>query len=237
MDYVDRGEWGARPPKQPYTGIASSSGLAIHHVGAHAKPPESVEAAKSRLRGIQNYHMDTKGWNDIAYGWAVSAGRIFRLRGWGVIDGADTGAGRLMHSVCWLGDGNDYTPTEADKAAINAVVAEHARLYPGAASTVLGHRDINSTDCPGNQLYAWLQNGRPGAVPPPPSQEEDEMKTIVGWDPRQGQWYHVCGNQAVRITGEVAGGLKYIGVTDVGQLSPNFLEGMKITTGGLAHES
>jgi hypothetical protein len=235
MNVVSRDQWGARPPKKPYTALAGSQGIAGHHVGAGAVPPTTFDQAVARIRGTQNYHMDDQDWNDLAYGFMVGAGRVFEGRGWGWIDGADTGAGRLMHSVCWMGDSNDYDIPAADLAAIAWVIDEHQRRYGNLP--VVGHGQINATDCPGDRLEAWLAAGRPVSKPAPPDpqpeQDDDDMKSIVGWDPRQDQWYHLFGNQAVRISDKAAGFLKAIGVGDIGQIHPEWLEGCRVTTGGI----
>lgn len=169
MDYVTRAEWGARPPKNPPTLLpGASTGIAVHHEGDGLEPPTDCYA---KMRSTQNYHMNAKGWNDIAYSWGVGCGLIFEGRGWGIQDGADTGEGRLMHSVVWLGDSSVAMPSDADLRAINEVIAEQANH---GAATVVGHRDINATDCPGSYLYAWLQSGRHTSQPDP-TQEPDDM--------------------------------------------------------------
>jgi hypothetical protein len=167
MDYVNRAGWSARPPKNPYTAVVTSAGIAVHNVGSKMRPPTTLGEAATAMRSVQAFHQDTQGWNDFAYGFGVGAGLIFEGRGWGWIDGADTGAGRLMHSVVWLSDSDVYEPSTEDLAAINTVIAEHARRYPAAATNVKGHGDINATGCPGRQLDAWLGAGRPGPTPPP----------------------------------------------------------------------
>jgi hypothetical protein len=54
-----------------------------------------------------------------------------------------------MHSVVWLGDSSVAMPSDADLRAINAVLAEQANH---GQPTIVGHRDINATDCPGSNL-------------------------------------------------------------------------------------
>ena len=164
MNFVPRSEWGARPPKNTPTPLpGASTGIALHHEGDGLDPPTDCYA---KMRSTQRYHMDSKGWNDIAYSWGVGCGLIFEGRGWGIQDGADTGAGKLMHSVVWLGDSSVATPSDEDLIAINIVLEEQANH---GAPTIVGHRDINSTDCPGDALYSWLQAGRPIAAPPAPN--------------------------------------------------------------------
>lgn len=162
---VERNEWGARAPKRPYTALVDSKGIAVHHIGAGAKPPARYDQAVARAQQTQRYHMDAKGWNDGAYGFMVGAGCVFVMRGWGWVDGADTGPGKLMHSVCWMGDSDHYDPPQADIDAINWVLAEHGHRYPGAALHIVGHGDINQTSCPGAHLRRHLADGTVGLIP------------------------------------------------------------------------
>lgn len=165
VEVVSRREWGARPPKAPYTKLADSEGIVVHHEGDGVSRDPATTDYAAYMRATQRYHMDTKGWNDIAYGWAVGGGKIYEGRNFGWIDGADTGVGRLMHSVVWLGDSYVNAPTLEDLIAFNAVIAEHAARYPHAALNVKGHRDINATGCPGEYLADWLKAGRPAPKP------------------------------------------------------------------------
>ena len=42
------------------------------------------------VRGIQNFHMDTRGWNDIGYSFLIGGdGNVYEGRGWNV-EGAHT---------------------------------------------------------------------------------------------------------------------------------------------------
>lgn len=191
MDFVSRTDWGARPPKYPYTPLSSSDGIIVHHLGdGVVRDPARTDYA-ALMRQTQNYHMDHHGWNDFAYGWAVGGGRIFKGRGWGVIDGADLGVGRTMHSVLWLGDSYVNDVPEADLAAINTVIAEHNAIY--GTHYIGGHRDINATGCPGDHLYHWLEIGRPGPTPPstpdptptPTTHRETDMLEMVNADGRE----------------------------------------------------
>lgn len=163
MDIISRSAWGARSPKAPYVAIAGSEGILAHHLGDNVvRDPNRTNYAEL-MRQTQNFHMDGRGWNDFAYGFAVGGGRAYMGRGWGVIDGADTDRGRLMHSVLWLGDSFVNEIPDTDMAVIWALFDEHNRIYGKKFEG--GHRDVNSTGCPGDHIYAKLQTGRPVSVP------------------------------------------------------------------------
>ncbi|HEY9418130.1 MAG TPA: hypothetical protein VIQ30_25500, partial [Pseudonocardia sp.] len=82
VTYLPRSAWDARAPRGSSPLIASEvDGAALHWPGM-AKPISSQDAVASALRGWQDYHMDGRGWSDIAYQVAVDqAGRAWTLRG------------------------------------------------------------------------------------------------------------------------------------------------------------
>lgn len=180
MYIVSRREWNARPPKAPYTSLAGSEGIVAHHLGDGVVRDPSRTDYYALMRQTQNFHMDGRGWNDFAYGFGVGGGKAFMGRGWGVIDGADTDIGRVMHSVLWLGDSFANEIPAEDMAVIWALFDEHNRIYGRKFEG--GHRDINATGCPGDNIYAQLKAGRPVNIPTYPTPlfkiEEPAMYTV-----------------------------------------------------------
>src|SRR3546814_3799681 len=87
VDYLSRSAWGPRPARGSTPLVGSEvDGTALHWPGM-TKPINAIgDAGKARvasaLRGWQDYHMDVRGWSDIAYQVAVDqAGRAWVLRG------------------------------------------------------------------------------------------------------------------------------------------------------------
>lgn len=112
------------------------------------------------MRSIQNYHMDTQGWSDIAYNLACCPhGYIFEGRGRGKGSGANgtSDANHNYPSVCALVGENDPQPAELDTAIADACTM--LRSW-GVGAVVKGHRDFVSTACPGNSIYKKVQAGR-----------------------------------------------------------------------------
>ncbi len=156
---VTRGAWGARPPTRvDPLNHAQVTHLVVHYSASDADEQSDHAKCAGRVRGIQNYHMDTHGWNDIAYNWLVCKhGYIFRGRGFGVRSAATGPANGFTYACCFLGDDTkgraDATP--AARAAITEVrdfVKRNCENYENAK----GHRDYMSTSCPGDELYAFV---------------------------------------------------------------------------------
>lgn len=156
-EIVTRVQWGAREPDYRVA-IHGSNGIFIHHsAGPRVKRPN----VREQVRGIQRFHMDDRGWSDIAYNFLVADdGRIFEGRGWGVVGAATYNWNSHSHSFCYLGMG-DEPITYAARDAFRWLKAEHKRRY--GRSYCKGHRDVRATACPGPWLYNWAVKNRMAA--------------------------------------------------------------------------
>lgn len=183
MQFVSRAQWGARRPKSRVAGTLSDPSTV--HWNGPKMPVVGHERCASLVRGIQNFHMDGRGWSDIAYNFLTCVhGYVFEGRGLNVWNGANgTNHGnRSSHAVMvMVGTGNVFT-VEARRAIIDAVDHVAARTRAPAAP-VKGHRDHKSTECPGDEIYAWVHAGLPvGPAPkpiPPKAKDNDMIPEII----------------------------------------------------------
>ena len=108
VEIVSRAEWGARPPKTAPKKIAvPTKELWLHHTA-------SPSGFAARVRSHQDWHMDVKGWNDIAYSFLINhTGLIYMGRGPGVAGGHTQGHNLVSHAICLMGNFNTTQPTEA----------------------------------------------------------------------------------------------------------------------------
>jgi len=161
--YVTRSEWGARPPKQRYPIQNTSNGVFMHHTVTGTAPAAQI------VRGVQNFHMDGRGWYDIAYSFLVDVinGVIYEGRGLGIAGGHTEGFNFTSHAVCWIANTDTDNPTAKAKRAWLAMVRVIEAQYGQGRRR--GHRDVASTGCPGGYGYTWLQQGLPitGVEPGP----------------------------------------------------------------------
>lgn len=165
---ITRTEWGARAPRS-VSSIDPSFGTTCHWEGPHMGAFPHASCA-TKVQVIQDFHMDTRGWVDIAYtGLVCPHGFVFQGR-WlgrrtaanGTTDGNDS-----AYALCYLGgEGDGFT--EAGRVAMRAGLDwldSH-----GASSGRNGHRDWKSTACPGDEIYRWVHGGQAAGVI-----EEDDM--------------------------------------------------------------
>jgi hypothetical protein len=173
--FVSRAAWGARAPKARHTNITPSrGGTALHYEGPDlgAKGPAvwSHADCAGMVRGIQKFHMDTRGWDDIAYTAVVCPhGYVFEGRGVGqrtAAQGTNLG-NQNYYALCGLwGEGDSFT--DAAKVGYDQGIQWLRRK--GAGTDVQPHQHFHSTSCPGSAVMAWLKAGRPlPAQPKPPT--------------------------------------------------------------------
>lgn len=168
-----RGSWGARSP------VCSSSDPSKYRMAIHHTVTPATGDIPTRLRGIQNFHIDTRGWCDVGYHFLVSLdGQLWEgreLSSLGThVGGNNSGNIGISFIGCFQDSGcNGWTPSTPPDAMINAAAALVSRLsglygIDVNSSTVKGHRDHSgaTTSCPGGNLYGRLDEIRAGASTP-----------------------------------------------------------------------
>jgi len=162
VTYLPRTAWGARPARGSTPLVAAEvDGVALHWPGM-AKPLTTQEAVAAALRGWQDYHMDVRGWSDIAYQVAVDqAGRAWTLRGLPTRSAANGDADvnrRYGALLLVLAPGEQ--PSAAMKATTRGVVADFRRSYPNGTA-IQPHSAVRpaGTDCPGDAARAAIARG------------------------------------------------------------------------------
>ena len=177
----------ARPVHAPTYGTVD---LAFVH---HTVNPNGYSAAQvpALLRSIFYYHVQVRGFWDIAYNFIVDLyGGIWEARAGGIdmaVIGAHAGGYNAEATgIAVLGDFMNVVPSQAAIASLQRLLAWKLSLHglpaqgqatvvvnpasafytpfpPGAHVSlprIAGHRDGDSTDCPGNALYAQLPSVR-----------------------------------------------------------------------------
>ena len=189
---ITRGEWGGDsvPPRAaPQYGEVQAA--FVHHtVNSNDYGPE--ESAGIVL-GIARYHRDSNGWNDIGYNFLVDKyGQVFEGRAGGVdqaVIGAQAqGYNSVSTGIACLGTFTSLPQSEAGLEALAHLIGWKLSLhgvptegtvvvtsrggpsnrYPSGTPVTLeripGHRDGDSTSCPGEALYAQLPDLRARAT-------------------------------------------------------------------------
>lgn len=153
---VDRASWGARPPKATHPIPLYQSKLILHHTAGALLAEDDYVSLNDlrRIQGVQDFHMDVRGWNDIAYSFLFDPdGNLFEGRGEGVANGATKGYGASSYALCVMGHFDVQKPDEdlLEGIAATIVWGNAHNFWPLAITG--GHRDYGTTSCPGKYLY------------------------------------------------------------------------------------
>ena len=180
---VSRSQWGADELlRRNHPRYASAVRLVIVH---HTATPNDYtpDEAAAIVRGIDVFHVRSRGWDDIGYNFLVDRfGRVYEGRYGGmtrnVIGAHALGFNTGSVGIALIGNFTTAKPTTAAIRSLERLIAwrlDLAHVDPVSTLTyvsngsekwrsgvkvklraVSGHRDTGSTTCPGNQLYAQL---------------------------------------------------------------------------------
>ncbi len=159
---ITRQQWGANPPVGQYI-PHSPFRLTQHHTAGSRV--SSLSQGISEMQFIQDFHQNGRGWQDIGYHFLVDdAGRLYEgvpqdFRGTHV-GGNNTG----NVGISYMGnlDISGENPTPEALESLISMWSWLAFNYSITPDSLFGHRDYNSTACPGNNLYPEIPDMRAG---------------------------------------------------------------------------
>jgi hypothetical protein len=182
---ANRSEGGCHPRGPAEYGTVRSA--VIHHT-VNANDYSRADAAGIVL-GICRFHLLGNGWNDIGYQALVDRfGRLYRGRAGGlgsaVVGAQAQGFNDQTTAIASIGTNSSVKLGKKARAAVSKYLAWKLSVHGIDASTstqltsgggslsrypagavitvprVIGHRDLGSTECPGNRLYAQIKSIR-----------------------------------------------------------------------------
>ncbi|KAG8229829.1 hypothetical protein J437_LFUL008797 [Ladona fulva] len=166
---VSRSEWGAKPPKSPPEQMheVPVPFVLIHHTYIPGYC-NSTEACKEAMREMQRFHQDDRGWNDIGYSFCIGCNGItMEGRGWDSRGAHAPGYNERSIGICLIGDfrggcTNTLPTVLPDDGMLNAVQGLiNYGIDIGKISanyTLMGHRQVRNTECPGDALFNLIQH-------------------------------------------------------------------------------
>jgi hypothetical protein len=205
-------------------GVPMRSGFVIHHNGP---PANCLGRPHSRCisfwNAVRSYHMDGKGWSDIAYSFGVCPhGTRFTGRGWdraqfangsdvvGADDGGDSHWFTVLVFLGWSevdGQPADEEPTPEMIEGVRNLIAE-GRTSKRCDRRVLPHNAFKIKRCPGatfTALAAEWDNAPLVDAPaptPPPIEDVDDMFTYEFTKDGVKHLRVVEGNHQTALTGQ-----------------------------------
>jgi len=128
--------------------------LVIHHTGFPDIDKDSTAA------DIHKFHQETNKWAGIGYHYLIRKdGTIEQGRQPGMVGAHSYGHNQTSIGVCLAGNFNIGKPTEEQMASVKELcwwLCQKYELDPSKNGVIVGHRDLNDTDCPGKNLYKRL---------------------------------------------------------------------------------
>jgi putative cell wall-binding protein len=186
---VSRAQWGADESlvKAPAVVLGSVKAMILHHT--ETTNSYSAAQAYAQMRSVYAFHTKVRGWNDVGYNLLIDKyGTVYEGRRGSLsasVMGAHAGGfnGQTL-GVAMIGSFSTVrVPAAAQSAAVRVLAWQAARYdinprgrvwltstggsytkYKAGASVgvlgVSGHRDVDSTECPGNDFYPDLSSIR-----------------------------------------------------------------------------
>lgn len=185
--------WGGREAAGAFT-LHTIERMTVHHTAALLDVNSNAPA---RVRQHQRFHIDDRGWEDLAYHFIVDAnGHVYEGRPVTAVGDTGTNYDPTGHFlVCAEGDFNRQSIPAAQVAAVVDVLAWGAVNFGVDASTIRGHRDWAFTSCPGDGFYPMISSG---------SLEQSVRDRVAGGAPSLSV---LCGDGAVQKVADIEAGL------------------------------
>ncbi len=173
-----RADWGADETiRRGDPSYGEVKGAVVHHTaGVNAYTQDEVPGI---LRGMYDYHVNSLGWDDIGYNVLVDKwGRLWEGRHGGldkaVIGAQAAGVNSETFGISAMGNYEEVDAPEPMVESIESFVAWKLGVHDvdptGRAviggqehDTIVGHREVGQTVCPGQYLNARLPDIRTGA--------------------------------------------------------------------------
>lgn len=112
---------------------------------------------------IRDWHVNGNGWSDIGYHYIILAdGTLERGRNVNRTGAHCKNKNKGSIGVCVTGNTSNEPPTMQQIESLKGTLGMLIEDYLLTRQDVYGHRDFGATECPGDFLYAYLQQYRQG---------------------------------------------------------------------------
>jgi hypothetical protein len=185
---ITRAQWGADESWSRPTSTANEVHMGVVH---HTATSNDYTDARAVMRAMYRYHTQNLGWADLGYNIVVDQqGNVYEGRAGGLENGVVGAHARGYNTgsfgVAVIGNFDQIRPPRAAVNAVVDVIAWQSRVYGidpvgstgkmsgGWRPTIVGHRDVGSTACPGQHFYPLLGEVREQAAAKMDARSPDE---------------------------------------------------------------
>ncbi len=154
---IGRDGWGAVPAG---SGMVEHTVelLTVHHCAAVL---EVNADAPDHIRGHQAFHMEDRGWPDLAYHFAIdAAGNVYQGRDPAMAGDTATDYDPTGHLLICCEGNFDVQPLPGpQRVALELLLAWGASTHRVGVDTIAGHGDYAATSCPGDAIRRLIDDG------------------------------------------------------------------------------
>jgi len=153
-------EWRAKPAKGAIVAAGKPSQAIFHHTAGHVpnfEPGETYAESCAYARGIQNFHMNDRDWNDSGHNFLVTRGGYILEGRHGSVAAVMRG-GMVVSAHCPKHNSQPGVEIEHNGAEPMTPIQREAAIWlfawlcregSFAATQIFPHRQFFPTDCPG----------------------------------------------------------------------------------------
>ncbi|XP_072387160.1 peptidoglycan-recognition protein SC2-like [Diabrotica undecimpunctata] len=131
----------------------------------------SFQNCSKLVRRIQAYHIDHNGLNDVRFNFLIGGdGTIYEGRGYSIHGAHSMAYNTRSLGVCLLGNFKDINPPNVQLKALEdflSCAAADNRIT--ADYHLIGHRQVEKTECPGERLQTIIEKWTHFESSPPDS--------------------------------------------------------------------
>ena len=159
LKIVSAAQWGGTPANAALGRQHVIRHITLHHQGLafpRDKDPQQY------LRDLQSWSRETKQWIDVPYHYVIDLdGLIYEGRDIRFAGDTNTSYDPAGHALIEVvGNFEEVEPNAAQLEAVTSLMALLAIRHSVAVESIRGHRDVApGTECPGKNLYRYLENG------------------------------------------------------------------------------
>ncbi|MGE0490475.1 MAG: peptidoglycan recognition family protein [Vulcanimicrobiota bacterium] len=167
-EVVTRSEWGALRAKREFK-LGEAKSIVIHHTGSLPvlARNDAEGTARANMRSLQRIDFE-RAWDDVGVQFVISSdgvvfegreGSLAAARKGFTVQGAHAGTKEDNSNSIGIENFGDFRKTEMPPEQWERLVELCASIcYASKISpdSIVGHRDLVPTECPGNQLFSRL---------------------------------------------------------------------------------
>ena len=163
MKIISRIKWGSRNTNpEAHQGVRSIRKIFIHWTESASGQTNYAQQCDA-MRGLQSFHMDTRGWSDLGYHFVVfqpygklRSARVFQGRKLDCVPAAQANHNTNTCAIAVVMNHNDKLKWQT-RLAIRRLVYYLRRKRIVGDVPVRPHSDVTATTCPGPKLTWWVR--------------------------------------------------------------------------------